>query len=145
MYLNDNTNQQTVMRLPRIEDFVIFRNWVQENHPDIQLDSSENRAGVVSDVQLCLNYFGYTLESFLDDLFNLLPPKSAASDNNRHLIRTVLQNPDMPKSKCCNIAGKNPTHYNRLIQTIEENCNKAAKITGGRNPISIIKSIRADF
>ncbi|MBB6117773.1 hypothetical protein F4826_004752 [Rahnella inusitata] len=145
MYLNDKKNQQTIMRYDRPEDFVIFRNWVQENHADLELVSSKQRTGLICDVQLCLHYFGYTVEGFLDDLFDILPARSSNAESNRELIRIVLQNPEMPKSKCCELSGKNPTHYNRLIQTIEENCAKAAKITGGRNPILIIRSIRSDF
>lgn len=145
MYLNDKTNQQTIMRLSADEEFIVYRNWVQENHADIELESSEIRCGSNLDADVCLPYFGFTFEGFLDAIFNLLPAKSATAESNRDLFRAILQNPRMTKSKCCKIAGKNPTHYNRLVQTIEENCEKVSLVTGGRNPIAIIQSIRADF
>lgn len=145
VYLNDITNQQTIIRLADREDSLIYSNWVRENHPEIEVQDSELKIGLKTDAEACLNYFGFTLETFLDSLFDLLPAKSSSAENNRLLIQMILKHPDLPKSKCCIIAGKNPTHYNRLAQTIADNCEKASKISGGRSALTIIKSVRADF
>lgn len=145
VYLNDKIQKRSIMRLQNKDDFVIYYNWIHENNPKIELEVSDLKIGLIIDATTCLKYFGFTLDSFIDALFDLLPAKSATTESNRELIRILLNNPEMPKRKCCHLAGKNPTHYTRLVQIIEDNCYRASKITGGRNPTDIIKSIRADF
>lgn len=146
MYIIDLDKKLSIIRLNDDDICETYINWIMENKSSCKLAVSVERVGeITSNVNEAFAYFGFTLDSYIDNLLGILPAKSADSDSNRKLLETILSQPNLSKSKCCSIAGKSPTHFTRLAQTIRECSRRVANVTGGRDPVRLLEFIRVDF
>lgn len=146
MYIIDIDKKLSILRLSDIDNHITYMNWIKESNINCRIELSAERVGsLLNNATEVLYYFGFTTESYIESLLTILPAKSADSPANKKLIEIILTHPQLAKSKCCEMAGKNPTHFTRLAQTIRDCSEKVANISGGRNPVRILESIRVDF
>ena len=146
MYIIDIDKQSSILRLNDNDTHMTYVNWIKENNRNCRIELSKERVGLLlTDAADVLKYFGFSIDTYIDNIFAILPARSSDSPANKKLIETILINPHLAKSKCCEIAGKNPTHFTRLAQTIRECSARVANISGGRDPVRILESIRVDF
>ncbi|MDO90948.1 hypothetical protein EB413_19845 [Salmonella enterica] len=82
--------------------------------------------------------------SLVDRVFTLMPVRTRV-DSNKLLIKTMLKNPTLSKASCCLQVDKYPTHYSRLSNTLSEHCAWVGLLSGGRNPMKLLRGIRGDL
>jgi len=146
MYIIDLDKNTSIIRLGNNDIYATYVNWIKENKNSCKLELSNDKpSNLTMNATEVASYFGFTLETYIDNLLAILPAKSAESESNRKLLETILTQPYLSKSKCCEIAGKSPTHFTRLAQTIRDCSKKVSNVSGGRDPVRILESIRVDF
>ncbi|ONG18936.1 hypothetical protein BWR13_01675 [Escherichia coli] len=74
----------------------------------------------------------------------LMPTRSRA-ESNIVLIKIMLKTPTQSKATCCLKADKYPAHYSRLSRTLSQHCAWISQLSGGRNPMKLLRGIRGDL
>ncbi|MEL6008259.1 hypothetical protein J4Z08_21270 [Citrobacter portucalensis] len=143
-FLNDSTANTTILSCRNQTEAAIYKNWAQEHNDgkilSIDLTSLQNMATG----EELLRYFGFTIDELIRHLFVLLPARSRSLEN-RKLLFSMLLYPTLSKKQCCDMSQKNHEHYSRFSKTLSSQCASIALLSGGRNPLKLMRGIRGDL
>lgn len=143
-YVNDTTTGTTLLACRTKNEASIYALWANECQGGCSIEAQEERFPIQIGGEELLNYFGFTIDSLVDRLFTLMPTRSRA-ESNIVLIKTMLKDPSQSKSTCCLQAEKYPAHYSRLSKTLSQHCAWVSLLSGGRNPMKLLRGIRGDL
>ncbi|AXC88506.1 hypothetical protein PZE02_003445 [Salmonella enterica subsp. enterica serovar Vitkin] len=143
-YVNDTASGTTLLSCRTKKEASIYASWANECQGSCNIEAQECKYPIQSSGEQLLNYFGFTIDSLVDGLFTLMPTRSRA-ESNIVLIKTMLKDPSQSKSTCCIQANKYPTHYSRLSRTLSEHCAWVSLLSGGRNPMKLLRGVRGDL
>lgn len=143
-YVNDTKNQATLLICRSFKEASIYATWANENLDCNYIRADTERCAHLITGEKLLSYYGFTIDSLIERLFSLLPSRSRV-DSNVALIKILLKNTDISKSASCQQANKYPTHYSRLSNTLGQHSTWIASVTGGRNPMKLLRGIRGDL
>lgn len=143
-FLNDNSNQLTILCCRSRSEAIIYMTWAQEHNDGKTLVIDSTCHQEVATGENLLSYFGFTLDEIITNLFVLLPPRSRSIEN-RKLLLFMLLYPTLSKKQCCDMSEKNHEHYSRFSKALSNQCASIAVLSGGRNPLKLLRSIRGDL
>lgn len=143
-YINDESRCFTILKCETNAEALIYKNWIEENTPNRVISISAQMDFEFCEGETLVNYFGFTIETLVTSLFDIVPARSQ-SDKNQGLVIMLLKNPELSKNRCCIACDKEPTHYNRLIKALGTYCALISKLTGGRNPMKLLRGVRSDL
>lgn len=143
-YVNDTTAGTTLLVCRTRNEALIYASWANECQGGCNVEAQENKFPIQISGEQLLHYFGFTIDSLVDRLFTLMPTRSRA-DSNVILIKSMLKNPSQSKSTCCLHADKYPAHYSRLSRTLSQHCAWVSLLSGGRNPMKLLRGVRGDL
>lgn len=143
-HVNDTKAELTLLACKSFKEAKIYATWANEcmSSDQVQVSSSAYSTHITGD--RLLSYFDFTIDSLVERIFLQLPSRSRV-ESNIVLIKAMLKEPCLSKSVCCREANKYPTHYSRLSKTIGQHCALIASVTGGRNPMKLLRRIRGDL
>ncbi|EBH3057705.1 hypothetical protein FKH56_22335 [Salmonella enterica] len=140
-YVNETSECMTVLVCRTMREAEIYAGWANENLGVSSIRPSTTYYNNHITGDRLLGYFGFTIDSLVDRVFTLMPVRTRV-DSNKLLIKTMLKNPTLSKASCCLQVDKYPTHYSRLSNTLSEHCAWVGLLSGGRNPMKLLRGIR---
>lgn len=143
-YVNDAKSKITLLVCSSEREAKIFATWANELKDGMLIRTDTHQYPERASGEELLRYFGFTIDSIVDLIFSILPTRSRV-DSNATLIKAMLYEPGKTKSACCEQAKKNPTHYSRLSNILGQHCSLIASLTGGRNPMKLLRGLRGDL
>ncbi|MGE6471122.1 hypothetical protein [Serratia proteamaculans] len=143
-FVNDVTRQLTIIKGLTHAEGLIYAAWASENSISSVIKAETVCYEQISDGELILSYYGFSIDTLIDAIFELVPARSQ-SVNNVKLFKLLLKNPELPKLQCCVLSNKQATHYNRLGRAVGHYCQRVAALSGGRNPMKLLRAIRGDI
>ncbi|VAK79297.1 Uncharacterised protein [Enterobacter cloacae] len=143
-YVNDAGRMVTLLACASAIDARIFASWANEHMRSDQVCVEMQRHALIEEGDDLLSYFGFTIDSLVDRLFVLLPARSQIKANIA-LIKCLLKEPTLSKQQCCIKQNKSPSHYSRLSNSLSLHAKMVGELTGGRNPIRLLRAIRSDL
>ncbi|ENU4835439.1 hypothetical protein ACFH4J_003423 [Escherichia coli] len=143
-FVNDTINKVTLLRCTDINEAIIYASWATEcgNVKSIEIEHSPYKTNAQGD--LLLSYYGFSIDSLVDTVFSSMPQRSR-NLINKSLIKMLLRFPELTKNECCVLTGKEPTHYSRVSRMMSNNCKLVSELSGGRNPMKLMRGIRGDL
>ncbi len=144
VYVNDTVRLATLPVCSSEDEAAIYAVWANEYLKATYIRVESKRYECVNNGDDLLNYFGFTIDSLVDSLFCLLPSRSRIS-SNISLIKRLLHDTATTKHQCCIMEDKRPSHYGRLSSNISLHSKMVSDLTGGRNPIKLLRAIRSDI
>lgn len=143
-YVNDNTLQVTILSCRTDKEASVYATWANEYLGINSICVETEKYDVFATGEQLLSYFGFTVDSIVEQVFALLPIRSRV-ESNVELIKTMLRETNLSKALCCQHANKYPEHYSRLSKTLGQYCSRISGLTGGRNPMKLLRGIRGDI
>lgn len=143
-FINDTSNRVTILLCSNQTEASIYAAWAREYAGDksIEIELSPYTTNAAGDV--LLSYYGFSIETLVDTVFECLPKRSQ-SCSNKSMIKMLLRFPDLTKNECCMLTGREPTHYSRVSRLMSSHCKRVAVLSGGRNPMRLLREIRGDL
>ena len=120
-YVNETSECMTVLVCRTMREAEIYAGLANENLGVSSIRPSTTYYNNHITGDRLLGYFGFTIDSLVDRVFTLMP------------VRTRVQ------------VDKYPTHYSRLSNTLSEHCAWVGLLSGGRNPMKLLRGIRGDL
>nr|EES0545415.1 hypothetical protein [Escherichia coli] len=143
-YVNDTRRMVTLLICGSDSDASVFANWANEHmKTDVILVETRSLVLIKNGDEL-LGYFGFSIDSLVDKLFSMLPARSRIHSNTA-LIKALLREPGLSKHQCCIRENKSPTHYSRLSNNLSLHAKWVSELSGGRNPMRLLRAIRGDL
>ncbi|MCV9895691.1 hypothetical protein C3O71_12760 [Cronobacter sakazakii] len=143
-YVNDTLIKRTLLVCNNKNEARIYSTWANENWPGQVVRAEPHQYSEIDSGDALLAYFGFTIDSLVDAIFQILPARSQ-NINNVTLIKMLLRNPQLSKHQCCLRSDKHPTHYSRLSNTLGQYCQLTATISGGRSAMKLLRAVRGDI
>lgn len=142
-YVNDPKLKMTILTCRNLKEALVYASWANEVvSKGLVVEEQNYGGGITGDV--LLSYYGFTIDSVIDLIFSLVPNRSRI-EGNKLLLKYMLSEPNISKSICCQCSNKNPEHYSRLSRMIGQQCLSVSRLTGGRNPMKLLRGIRGDL
>ncbi|HCJ5541468.1 TPA: hypothetical protein NUX02_004162 [Escherichia coli] len=143
-YVNDTAAATTLLTCRTKKEASIYASWANECQGECNIEAQEDKFPIQISGEELLIYFGFTIDTLVDRLFTLMPTRSRA-ESNIVLIKIMLKTPTQSKATCCLKADKYPAHYSRLSRTLSQHCAWISQLSGGRNPMKLLRGIRGDL
>ncbi|HDS3503832.1 TPA: hypothetical protein QIR73_004796 [Enterobacter cloacae] len=143
-YVNDTRRMVTLLICGSDTDASVFATWANEHLNTNEIHVETQSFDLVKSGDELLGYFGFSIDSLVDKLFLMLPARSRIHSNTA-LIKAMLREPGLTKHQCCIRESKSPTHYSRLSNNLSLHAKWVSELSGGRNPMRLLRAIRGDL
>lgn len=143
-YVNDTHRMVTLLICGTDTDATIYAAWANERLDAKPIQVEAKCHALIKSGDELLGYFGFSIDSLVDTLFLMLPVRSRIHSNIA-LIKALLREPGISKNQCCIRESKSPTHYSRLSNTLSLHAKWVSDLSGGRNPMRLLRAIRGDL
>ncbi|AYN25613.1 hypothetical protein D8682_00625 (plasmid) [Buttiauxella sp. 3AFRM03] len=143
-YVNDTHRMVTLLICGTYADATIYAAWANEQLDANQIQVEAKCHALIKSGDELLGYFGFSIDTLVDTLFLMLPARSRIH-SNMALIKTLIREPELSKRQCCIRERKSPTHYSRLSNILSLHAKWVSDLSGGRNPMRLLRAIRGDL
>lgn len=143
-FVNDTIKKITLLPCLSLPEAKIYATWAQEYDHKTSIDIERSPCKTSAQGDILLAYYGFTIDTLVENVFACLPSRSQSVSNKR-MIKMLLRHPELSKNECCILIGKEPTHYSRVSKLIGHHCKRISVISGGRNPMRLMREIRSDL
>ena len=143
-YVNDKINKITVLICSDISEASVYAAWALEATQIRSIEIERSPYTTTATGETLLGYYGFSIDSLVDNIFACMPQRSKAW-LNKSMVKMLLRFPELSKNECCLLTGKQPTHYSRVSRLMSQHCKKVSELSGGRNPMKLLRGIRSDL
>ncbi|WP_303745440.1 hypothetical protein [Enterobacter hormaechei] len=143
-YINDTSNEITVLICSDRSEANVFASWALEVSQIRSIEIELSPYTTTAEGERLLGYYGFSIDSLVDNIFACMPQRSKTW-LNKSMVKMLLRFPELSKNECCLLTGKQPTHYSRVSRLMSQHCMKVSELSGGRNPMKLLRGIRSDL